>query len=646
MWAMKNIKRTQNVISSLTLQRANRIFQISAACFVAVGLAAVVAEGSTKPILLVAMGVLIVAAALAWSGKSLLAAAVLLLDMTAMLSVLVWVSGGVHDIGMLGYPMVLVLAAILGNTYLFLGLLALVLLYSTVIILLTIEGSFQMVFPTVTYAHLTYVNGILLLTGFGVYLLVRDLHKLMSSLKDENALVLRREQQIVELANQDQLTGLPNRRYAENSFDQLADLAAKNDETLVLYFFDLDNFKPVNDSLGHAAGDELLQQLARRLLKVTGPNDVLCRFGGDEFIWLKGFKNTHEKDLNERVVAHANKLLTTALKTFYIMQNKIDISGSVGIAIAPQHGNTFFDLCRSSDLAMYHAKTKGRNTYSFYNEGLNRVSIDRYHLLKSMRNALHDNKFEVWYQPKIELATNKVIACEALIRWPQPDGSFIGPDRFIPVAESSGLITEIGAWILEQACRDCVRWKNEGYTNVRVAVNVSYVQFRAGSFPQLVEKLLRSTGLSADMLELELTESLLINDEDEVQEQLNELNDMGVGLAIDDFGTGYSNLGYLRSFNARSLKIDKSFVLALGVSQRDEPLVKAMIQIAQSLGLSTIAEGVEDEETLSKLRSLECTIGQGYLWSPAIPMAAWLDFLQQHGGASKSVTYETQPKLH
>lgn len=645
MKSKKIITKTKDVVFSLTEQRSQRLFQIAIACFVALALASTVARGHIVPVLLTAMVFLLGAGFLAWRGKTILAATVLLLDITIMLSVLVWQAGGIHDIGMLGFPGVLVLAAVLGSGYLFLGLLALILLYASLIIVFTVQGIFEVNMPTVTYAHLIYVNSILAVTGFSVYLLVRDLHNLMKSLKKENALARHREQQIIDLVNQDQLTGLPNRRFAENSFASLSEYANKNKQTLVVYFFDLDNFKPVNDSLGHAAGDEVLQQLASRLQKLVGKNDILSRFGGDEFIWLKVIDSKDEAELEKKIIANAQELLTTTLQPFFIMQHKIDITGSVGIAIAPQDGENFLELCRASDLAMYHAKTKGRNTYSFYYQDLGRVSIDRYQLLKAMRNALTDHQFEVWYQPKIDLSTNQVVSCEALIRWQQTDGSFISPERFIPVAESSGLITEIGQWVLEQACKDCMRWREQGFANVGVAVNVSIVQFRAGQLPQLVEAVLRKTGLPAQLLELELTESLLINDEDEVQQQINELNEMGVRLAIDDFGTGYSNLGYLRRFNARSLKIDKSFVLSLGVSERDEPLVKAMVQIAQSLGLNTIAEGVEDNEALHKLRALGCERGQGYLWSQALPMSSWLEFLRQQGGNNKTA-YAEQPKLH
>lgn len=312
MWSIKKIKKTKDVVYNLSEQRAQRILQIAIACLLAVGLASIVARGFIKPILMTAMVFLFFASILAWRGKTMLAAAVLLLDMTIMLSVMVWMSGGVHDIGMLGYPAVLVLAAMLGNAYLFIGLLAMIVLYSSIVIMLTVQGELVMNIPTVTYAHLIYINSILLVTGFGVYLLVRDLHRLMKNLKEENALVRHREEQIVELANQDQLTGLPNRRYAESSFDALFRTSKRAQETLVIYFFDLDNFKPVNDSLGHVAGDELLKQLALRLQQLVRGNDILSRFGGDEFIWIKSISSNSPEDLDKEIIANAQLLLTTA----------------------------------------------------------------------------------------------------------------------------------------------------------------------------------------------------------------------------------------------------------------------------------------------------------------------------------------------
>ncbi|HUH57541.1 MAG TPA: GGDEF domain-containing protein, partial [Pseudomonadales bacterium] len=338
MKSKKIITKTKDVVFSLTEQRSQRLFQIAIACFVALALASTVARGHIVPVLLTAMLFLLGAGFLAWRGKTILAATVLLLDITIMLSVLVWQAGGIHDIGMLGFPGVLVLAAVLGSGYLFLGLLALILLYASLIIVFTVQGIFEVNMPTVTYAHLIYVNSILAVTGFSVYLLVRDLHNLMKSLKKENALARHREQQIIDLVNQDQLTGLPNRRFAENSFASLSEYANKNKQTLVVYFFDLDNFKPVNDSLGHAAGDEVLQQLASRLQKLVGKNDILSRFGGDEFIWLKVIDSKDEAELEKKIIANAQELLTTTLQPFFIMQHKIDITGSVGIAIAPQDG--------------------------------------------------------------------------------------------------------------------------------------------------------------------------------------------------------------------------------------------------------------------------------------------------------------------
>lgn len=608
--------------------RARRLLQIVAFTLVGLGVAMIVADGSTRLTLLAAIGVLSVAGWFAWKNKIQLSATILLWTLLVMLSVLAWNSGGVRDMAVLGYPGLLVFAAILGTPALFFGLLTAIVAYCSLLAMLAIYGHFDMVIPPISFAHLIFTNVILILTGFSVYLLLLDMRRLMSSLRDENRRVTEREQIIARLANQDQLTGLPNRRYAEHHFDVLLEQSRRQQRPMIVLFLDLDNFKPVNDSLGHAAGDLLLQQLAARLQALQKPGDVLCRFGGDEFLWLLLADNS--RPLADQADDRARQLLAAATTPFFIMQTQIDISGSVGVAFAPEHGESFADLCRAADLAMYHAKDRGRNTYSYFHDDLNRISVDKFHLLKRIRTALKQQQFQLFYQPKYHLGEQRIVGCEALLRWPQSDGSFINPDDFIPLAESSGIIADIGRWVLERACQDCVRWRQQGNVNIGVAVNVSYVQFRDGSLPQVVESVLRQTGLPAFLLELELTESLLISDERSIQQQLDRLHAMGVTLAIDDFGTGYSNLGYLRRFNARRLKIDKSFVSALGVSQRDEPLVRAMIQMAHSLNLLVVAEGVEDQESLQQLQRLGCDEGQGWLWAKALPLSEWLDYLQQN----------------
>lgn len=624
------IRQTFSAFKDLTDKRAQRLLQLSVVCFVGIGAASLVAKGATKPILIGAMIFMLISGWFAWRKQIMVSATILLFDLSAMLSILVWISGGIHDIGMLGYPMILVMAAILGNVYLFIGLLSAIIIYCSIVAVMTVHGTFVMHFPEVSYAHVFYVNIILSVTGFGVYILVKDLHQLMRSLKEENARVLEREQMISRLANRDQLTDLHNRRYVEFHFNEYLNHALHQNKRVALFFLDLDNFKPVNDSLGHAAGDQVLRKLSQRLQMISGTEDMLCRFGGDEFLWIKQIDYNDIETATQLLAEDAKKLLEAASQHFFIMENKIEISGSVGISIATKDGENFVELSRSADLAMYHAKSKGRNTYSFYNEELNRINVDKFIMLKRIREGLASNEFEVWYQPKMDLKNGKIISCEALIRWPQKDGGFIYPDQFIPLAESSGAIAEIGEFVMQQACLDCAQWRAEGFSDISVAVNVSYVQFRDGSLPKKVEQALRNANLDAKYLELELTESLLINDEDDIQEQLDQLYDMGIGIAIDDFGTGYSNLGYLRQFNANRLKIDKSFITALGVSDRDVPLVRAMVQMAHSLGLKTIAEGIEDEASAAKLMELGCDEGQGYLWSPAISRAKWLDFMREH----------------
>jgi len=593
-------------------------------------LAAFVATGHTQLTVLTGSAVLVLAGWFAHQQQPGIAANILLWALTAMLSVLAWHSGGVRDMAVLGYPGVLIFAAILGNVRLFSGLLFFIVSYCSLMAGLTIAGYFQPFLPDVEFKHLVFTDVILLITGFSAYLLLRDQRRLMRGLREENQRVRNSQQTIARLASQDQLTGLSNRRFAEESYTRLYQRCLRDEHPLAVFFLDLDNFKPVNDSLGHAAGDLLLQQLSGRLQAISRAEDVLCRFGGDEFLMMVALDGEEEQ-----LTTIAQNIKAAATTPFFIMQTQIEISGSVGIALAPEHGTEFNTLCKYADLAMYQAKHEGRSVYRVYNDDMGRANIDKFNLMTQIRQALKDKQFRLFYQPKMDIRSGRVCGVEALIRWPQPDGSYIAPDDFIPLAESSGVIADIGHWVLQEACEACMRWRQQGHGSVGVAVNLSYVQFRDGSLERSVQQVLRQSGLPSSALELELTESMLIGEGDDISRQLSAIHQMGVSFSIDDFGTGYSNLGYLRRFNASRLKIDKSFITDLGVSQRDEPLVRAIIQMAASLGLHSVAEGVEDEATLNLLKQFGCNEAQGYFWSRALPEHEFIAWLKQHDAISE-----------
>jgi EAL domain-containing protein (putative c-di-GMP-specific phosphodiesterase class I) len=315
----------------------------------------------------------------------------------------------------------------------------------------------------------------------------------------------------------------------------------------------------------------------------------------------------------------ATGLIKQCATVFEISNTQVVVSASIGITCVPDDGTDFKQLCRKADIAMYKAKQDGRNTFYFYDESLDRASDEKFKLLQLLRPAIRERQFELYYQPMIDLDSEQITTLEALLRWPQADGTMISPEQFIPLAESGGLINELGRWVIREACLYCAQQRLSGYTGLRIAVNLSVVQFKDGRLYSIVESALEEAGLAADALELELTESVLIDETDLIQRQLSALADIGVTIAIDDFGTGYSNLGYLRNFNASKLKIDRSFINSLCLSKDDESLVTAIINMASSLGLETIAEGIEDLKTLDKLKALGCDMGQGYYWSKPLP---------------------------
>jgi diguanylate cyclase (GGDEF)-like protein len=595
------------------LQR-HRLMQICLASALGLMSTLLVARSITLVIFSVGLCFLIIALGLAYKQRVLASAYILLGSMTSMLFALALTGAGLFDLAILGYPALLIFAAILGGVGLFLSVLLLVMAQCFFIAWLTLQGVITPHIPTLSWSHLLFILVIFVVTGFSVYILVEDIKRLMLSLQSENAKVQNSRAEIQHLAHHDTLTNLPNRFYGEELFSQCLTACGLKQQSLALIFFDLDNFKPVNDALGHAAGDELLEKLAQRLNAILKPEQHLIRFGGDEFLLLAPHNNDRAQ-LEEL----AESLIQQCAAVFNILQNQVVISASLGIACAPKDGSDFKQLCRKADIAMYQAKQDGRNTYHFYNESLDKVSDDKFKMLQLLRPALIKQQFKLYYQPMVNLNNGEITTVEALLRWPQPDGSMISPEQFIPLAESSGLINELGSWVLQQACIFCAQQRQQGSPYLRVAVNLSVMQFRDGHLQETVERALHAADLPPEALELELTESLLIDDTDQIQRQLKALSELGITIAIDDFGTGYSNLGYLRNFNATKLKIDRSFIGSLCVSEHDEPLVKAMINMATSLGLKTVAEGIEDEATLNKLIALGCDIGQGYYWSKPVP---------------------------
>jgi diguanylate cyclase (GGDEF)-like protein/PAS domain S-box-containing protein len=432
------------------------------------------------------------------------------------------------------------------------------------------------------------------------------------------------QDQIEFLAYHDALTKLPNRLLAKDHLEN-AILSAKRDGHMVaLLFVDLDKFKTINDSLGHVVGDGLLKGVAIRLRECLRDTDTLSRQGGDEFlIVLNNIRDT------ESITVVVEKILARMAEPFEIDHHELAISLSIGIAVYPNDGKDFDTLLKQSDTAMYQAKESGRNTYRFHTEQMNTDAVEHLRMRNGLRRALDQGEFVLHYQPQISLANGAVIGAEALIRWNHPELGMVPPGRFISIAEDSGLIVPMSDWVLREACRQAVAWRKAGLPEMQIAVNLSAVQFKRGDVEKSVTQALNESGLDPAFLELELTESILIKDPEKVLATVNQLKALGVKFSIDDFGTGYSSLSYLKRFDVDKLKIDQSFVRDMADDPNDAAIVNAIIQMAKSLGLTTIAEGVEDERQLALLRKQQCDEVQGYYFAKPMPADALESFISK-----------------
>ncbi len=421
------------------------------------------------------------------------------------------------------------------------------------------------------------------------------------------------EKKIEFMAYHDALTGLPNRVLARDRVEQSIAHSQRYNLKTALLFLDLDNFKTINDSLGHLVGDEILKAVASRLKASVREVDTVSRLGGDEFIvLLTDIKNV------SAVVKAVETMLEELEQPFYSNGYALSTSMSIGVAMYPDDGTDFDILLQRADTAMYKAKESGKNTYSFYNGKMNQDSLENLHLQNDLKLSLKENRFELYYQPQIDIASGHAIGTEALIRWNHPEHGMISPVKFIPLAEATGVIIQIGEWVLKEACNQAAKWHGEG-RNIVMAVNISAVQFRRGNIEKTVAKALEESGLDPKFLELELTESILISDESSTIKTLQRLKNLGIQLSIDDFGTGYSSLSYLRKFRIDKLKIDQSFVRDIVDDVEDRAIVTAIVQMAKSLNLKTIAEGVEDEVVLQYLSQMGCDEIQGYYISKPLP---------------------------
>jgi len=432
----------------------------------------------------------------------------------------------------------------------------------------------------------------------------------------------RAEHKIEFLAYHDALTGLPNRLLVQDRFLQARAHADRDKSKVALLFLDLDNFKTINDSLGHSVGDALLQQIASRLSECVRDTDTISRQGGDEFLIV--LPDLPDSDACAPVLV---KVMERLQDPFDADGHELSTSASIGIALYPDDGKDFDTLLKKADMAMYRAKDSGRNAYHFFDEQMNVEAVENLSMRNGLRRAVDRGEFVLHYQPQIDLVSGAVVGAEALLRWNNPEFGMIPPGRFIPVAEESGLIVPIGEWVMREACRQGALWKRAGLPDLVVAVNLSAVQFKRGDVEQTVINALEESGFDPRYLELEITESILIQNMENVLATVKRLKLLGVKLSIDDFGTGYSSLSYLKRFDVDKLKIDQSFVRDLATDPDDTAIVRAIIQMAESLGLQTIAEGVEDLRMLEILRDFQCDEAQGYYFARPMPAEDFASYI-------------------
>jgi diguanylate cyclase (GGDEF)-like protein len=443
------------------------------------------------------------------------------------------------------------------------------------------------------------------------------------------------EDKLKYLAYHDSLTGLPNRYMFNDRLEQAIAHAERKKQLLAILFLDIDNFKHINDTIGHKMGDQLLQKIANRLmigmrktdsifrLSTEAPEDIMARLGGDEFTLLL----TDIKNVQDPAKA-AQRILNMLSEPFAVGSQEVFVTASMGIALYPSDGKDIDTLLINADVAMYQAKNRGKNNYQYFSEPMNNFAVKRFTIENKLRKALELNEFMLFYQPQIDISTGRVIGAEALIRWLQPDLVLVKAGEFIPLAEETGLIIPIGEWVLRTACSESKAWQKAGLKPILVTANVSSIQFMQNNFVESVSRILSDTGLDPKYLQLELTESAIMKDVENTIKKLHSLHAMGIQIAIDDFGTGYSSLSYLKRFPVSTLKIDYSFIRDLVTNPSDQVIVKAIVNLAHNFNLKVVAECVESTKQLEFLHKCGCEGAQGFLICPPVNQVILAEFIK------------------
>ncbi|RZU38130.1 diguanylate cyclase (GGDEF)-like protein [Fluviicoccus keumensis] len=434
---------------------------------------------------------------------------------------------------------------------------------------------------------------------------------------------LRAEEQLAHLAHHDPVTGLPNRHFFRKCTQDLEKLQGSTDHGMALLFIDLDNFKYVNDTFGHDCGDQLLTEVAMRLQGAVRSNDIVVRFGGDEFVVL--LQNVRETALALQLAEKLREILTRPLR---LNNQEFVVTCSIGVAVAPLHGRSAEELLQNADAAMYHAKSGGKDGVRLWETTMSDQSTARFSMEADLRHAIDRNELEIHYQPIVDLASQKPVGMEALLRWKHPIQGYVSPMVFIPVAEESGLILQIGEWVMMEAFRQVAAWSAD-FGPLSIAVNVSARQFRSPNFTARADQIARDSGLNRDQIELELTESMVMGHTAEAVRIMHELVDCGFKLSLDDFGTGYSSLSYLKRFPLNKLKIDRSFVSDLPDDAESAAIAEAIAGLAHTLGMQVVAEGIETLEQAAYLADRQCRYGQGYYFSRPLPASRFPAYLAE-----------------